>query len=101
MILRVHKEITYDQIRSKSEVESLPCVDQAQEHGIIVDSNAQKFGGLKWMLINQKGERYIIPFLLEEGIIILPYNEHTDENLKVLSIVDISDPDGKWEHSKL
>ena len=78
VILKVHQAITYDQARRKSEVESLLCVAQAQEHGIIVDSNAQKFGGLQCMVINQEDERYIIPFLFKEGTTIMPHREPKD-----------------------
>ena len=53
------------------------------------------------MVINQEGERYIIPFLFEEGITIMPHREPTDEEVKVLPILDISGSDGKWEPSKL
>ena len=101
VILRAHQAITYDQTRRKNEVESLLCVAQAQEHGIIVDSNAQKFGGLQCMVINQEDKRYIIPFLFEEGITIMPHREPTDEEINDLPILDISSPEGKWEPKKL
>ena len=78
VVIRAHKAITYDQDRRKSEVESLLCVAHAQEHWIIADSNAQKFGGLQCMVINQEDERYIIPFLFKEGTTIMPHREPKD-----------------------
>ena len=73
VILRAHQAITYKQSKRSNEIESLLCVSQAQDHGIIVDSNAQRFGGLQCMVIHEEGKRYIIPFLFKGGITIISY----------------------------
>ena len=96
MILRAHQAITYNQSKRSKEIESLLCVAQAQDHGNIVDSNAQRFGGLQCMVIHDEGKRYIIPFLFKKGITIMPHRESTDEEIKNLPVLDISSPEGKW-----
>ena len=53
------------------------------------------------MVIEQEGERFIIPFIFEKGITIMPHREPTDEEIKELPILEVSDPEVKWEPRKL
>ena len=82
VILRAHQAITNNQSKRSCKIEFLLCVSKAQDHGTIVDSNTQRFGGLQYMVIHEEGKRYIIPFLFKKGITIMPQREPTDEEIK-------------------
>ena len=97
VILHSHQAITYDQARRSKEKDMLLFFAQTQDYDIIIDSNAQKYGGLQFMVTDQDDESHIVTFAFEKGITIMFHRKTRNEEIDNLPILNIPHSQWKWK----